>query len=407
MNTRRFITLTLLGASLTLLASACGEDHDHSDATAADTAIWEQIHEERSSGKADGGVECSGVIVPDQGNFNGRVTLTFDDGPNPETTPQVLDTLKAEGIQATFFINGRRVNSEASQALLQRILDEGHILANHSQSHSNFRELSLDSARTQVQKTDDIIAASGETRRYFRFPYGSSNCSTASMVRGDFGYAITGWHIDSADWCYASSTGGVGHCAASTFRWVPDQYRDDMVGYTLSQVRQNNGGILLFHDIHQNTANKLPSIIEGLRAGGYTFTNVDDVATYPKLNGVTPPFVGDLCAQDQDCAFVASGQEGQCLAFNSEVTGEDGASQIESFGFCTLKCQGFCPDSSGKAPTFCASLDEGATGNCLSKAGTRNEDCAAIPGTVAKEVERHIGDSSAAPSSAVVCYPQP
>ena len=63
----------------------------------------------------------------------------------------------------------------------------------------------------------------------------------AAHVR-DGGYTITGWHVDTADWCFASGTGGVGHCAKSTFKWVPDGFRSDMLGFTLSQVRKYNGG---------------------------------------------------------------------------------------------------------------------------------------------------------------------
>lgn len=402
---KRVAWLALLGA---VGLSACGEEaHDHEEVTDQTTAIWEQIHEERSSGKADGGVECSGVIVPDQGDFAGRVALTFDDGPNPATTPKVLDILKNEGIKATFFINGNRVRGDEEKAILQRILAEGHILANHSQSHKDFRtELTLDEARAQIARTDEIVAEAGEDQRYFRFPYGSSNCATASLAR-DFGYTITGWHIDSADWCYAAERGGVGHCHPRTFRWVPDQYRDDMVGYTLSQVRAKNGGVLLFHDIHQNTVDKLQPVIDGLRERGYTFTNVDDRAAFPLLNGVRPPFVGDACAEAADCAFVSNGVEGACYAFVSEDTGADAPATPATFGFCTLKCDGFCPDSAGKAPTFCASLDDGLTGSCLSKAGERNQGCAAIPGTAAKEVDRFIGASSAPPSTATVCFPAP
>ena len=129
--------------------------------------------------------------------------------------------------------------------------------------------------------------------------------------------------------------------------------------------------------------------------------NIDDTEVFPKLNGYVPPpapFTGDVCSSDDECGFVSGQATGACAAF--ALTGEE-----EVFGFCTVACEGFCEDKLGKAPTFCVSLDGGLTGSCVSQAGARNEACAAIPGTAPVEVERHIGASSASPSTATVCVP--
>lgn len=388
------------------LLAACGDEepHDHTNPTDETLALWDTAYDEAEqgrNGKADSG-RCSGVIVPDRDLFEKRVALTFDDGPNVATTPIILDYLKEKGIQGTFFINGRRVTGEAERAILKRILDEGHILANHSHAHKDLKKVSADELDTQVRKTHDIMVEAGEEGRWFRFPYGSSNCTTADFVRDEFGYTVAGWHVDSADWCFASSTGGVGHCAERTFRWVPDGFRDDMVGYTISQTKSQNGGILLFHDIHKNTADALPAIVEGLEAGGFTFVNIDDIATFPLLNGVEPParpFVGDVCASDADCDFADGETAGFCHAW----TTEDGS---ESHGFCSLKCDGFCPDMSGKASTFCTSLDEGATGSCVSFPDELNQQCRGIPGTVAADRDRFIESSGASARTANVCVPK-
>src|SRR5690606_37614106 len=103
---------------------ACGGE----DPTPDDIAAWEAAHEENESGKADDN-RCSGVIVPDRSGFGKKVALTFDDGPSPATTPDVLDILKERGIRAAFFINGNRVTSQEHRDLLDRIVSEGHILA--------------------------------------------------------------------------------------------------------------------------------------------------------------------------------------------------------------------------------------------------------------------------------------
>ena len=101
--------------------------------------------------------ECSGIFVPDRSGFAKRVALTFDDGPNPETTPKVLDILKARGIKATFLINGSRVSSDAARALLRREIEEGHLVGNHTQNHQNATELSEANFRSQVERTDEIL----------------------------------------------------------------------------------------------------------------------------------------------------------------------------------------------------------------------------------------------------------
>lgn len=374
-------SLLAIPALLALFASTgvgCADDHDHDE---------EQLSNEWNETYDLGQNPCSGYVVPDQGPFLGRVALTFDDGPNLDTTPQVLDILAAQGIKATFLINGKRVTSDAHRAVLQRMLDEGHIVGNHTQSHKNATKISIDEFSRQVEATDEIIRDLGIEPEYFRFPYGASNCDTANVVEG-FGYRNTGWHVDSGDWCYASSTGGTGHCAKSTFKHVPDQYRDDMAAYTMSQVNRAGGGIVLFHDIHAFTANSLEGIIQQLQAGGYTFVNIDDETVFPLLNGADPgPGVGDACTEAGECTHPLTTE---CFTNGTEL------------GVCTLDCAGYCD---GGDQTFCATVADGV-GKCVQKAYEGNEWCAAIPGTKAYEVPRHVGNSGVPAANASVCLPE-
>jgi peptidoglycan/xylan/chitin deacetylase (PgdA/CDA1 family) len=329
------------------------------------------------------------VNVPDKSGFHKKVALTFDDGPNLQTTPHVLDVLKEHGIHAAFLINGKRVTTDAHRALLDRMIREGHIIGNHTQDHQNATTLSESAFRSQVDKTDAVIRAAGVTPKYFRFPFGASSCNTAKIVRDDYGFVITGWHIDSADWCFAS---GGGSCPKSTFKYVADEYRNDMIGLTLSQVENTGGGIVLFHDIHPNTANNLDAILDRLEAEGFTFTTIDDTTTFPKLNSENPsalPFVGTTCQADEACAFT----DGYCLRGST------------TSGVCSQACEGYCPDSDGHAPTFCAAVNPSA-GACLPKAGLLNDDCKGLPGTAAVELDRFIGSSTAPATKATVCVPQ-
>ena len=378
---------TLLGFALFLFA--CGE-HEPSD---DEVAAWEQAWEEQASGKADG-ARCSGVLVPDRSGFGKRVALTFDDGPHPTTTPEILDTLARHGIRATFFINGSRVTSDATRAIVQRIVREGHILANHTQEHRQMTTLGAGAASRQIELTHAIIGEVTQPR-YFRFPFGASNCSTAELVRS-FGLTVTGWHVDSADWCYASAQGGVGFCDPRTFAHVPDAMRSDMVGFTMQQTRSRAGGILLFHDIHANTASHLEPIIEQLVGEGFEFTNIDDLSTFPLLNEADDlhGWIGDACSVDDDvCAFDTSAGSGRCHTWGDE------------FGYCTAPCEGPCPDKSGTAPTFCTSLDGGISGSCVPQASPLNASCSTIPGTAAVVRERFVGVSGASAATATVCVP--
>ena len=266
-----------------LTTSAClapSDDHAEEDAS-----LFEQAHEDNLLEPKTDGTDCSGVRVPDRSGFAKRIALTFDDGPNPATTPQVIEVLKAHRAPATFFTNGSKYSSDAARALAAQIAaDDDFVLANHSQNHKNLAEQSSASVTSEIERTDSLIRAAGETPRYFRFPFGSSTCLTKTIVT-QHNYVVTGWHIDSADWCYAA---GSGVCNKSTFKFVPDAVRDSMLGYVLTQARSTGGGILLFHDIHANTARSLDAVLTALEGDGFSFVRIDDESVFPRLHGQAP-----------------------------------------------------------------------------------------------------------------------
>ncbi len=371
--------------SLSLFVVGC-QDHDH-DHMVEDAEGYSEAFEELSIGKADG-AGCSGVTTPDQSGFGNQIALTFDDGPHPNNTPRVLDILKDEGIQATFFINGNKVNA-ATRPILQRIIDEGHILANHSQSHQKLSSQRLSTVRNEVRATHDVIRDYA-TPEFFRFPYGASTCDTASIVRDEFGQTVTGWNVDTGDWCFAPDDG---YCPPNRFQHVPNGFRSDMVGWTMHQVNQKGGGIVLMHDVHDFTAETLPEMISRMRGDGYTFTNLDDEETFPLLNGVTLPWVGDTCEGDDDCGIGAN-YDGVCdlPEYASEAT-------------CTLECEGLCPDR-GNDTTFCVSLDGGDTGTCVLQAKVTNDNCDDFDHLVMETRERYVGESGVAATLSRVCVPR-
>jgi peptidoglycan/xylan/chitin deacetylase (PgdA/CDA1 family) len=306
----------------------------------------------------------------------------------------VLAILAAHHAKGTFFINGKNVTSDAHRQLLAQMVADGHIIGNHSQHHLDLKTVDAATLASEVDATSQVLAATGEQPGYFRFPFGSAGCSQVAAVRAK-GYAVVGWHIDSADWCYNSPTGGVGTCDPRTFKWVDDQYRNDIIGNVLSQARASDGGVLLFHDIHAYTVSRLDEILTALENDGFSIVLVSDPETFPLLNGAKPadqPWVGTPCSKDADCAFTVNGEKGTCYTFGSN-------------GFCTYACNGTCQDRAGKSVTFCTSLD-GQSGMCVAKSSALNQSCAGIPGTAEVSSDRFIGQSSSSAASAIVCLPQ-
>ena len=378
----------VLAALVSLVSvTGCVDDTcDSEDSCTDDTALFEAAYDEALQPGKEDGTDCSGVRVPDRTGFAKRIALTFDDGPNPATTPKVIQVLKAHHAPATFFTNGSRYAAPGAKALAAQIAaDPDYLLANHTQNHLNLGQQTAAKVASEIDRTDALIREAGESPKYLRFPFGSSTCSSMKQAR-DRGYIVTGWHIDSADWCYAA---GGGVCKKSTFKYVPDEMRGDMKAYVLSQVRANNGGVMLMHDIHQSTADHLDEILTTLEAQGYTFVRLDDMAAWPRLHGTTPgplPFIGTACMTNAQCGFTG----GRCHAA----------------GFCTKTCAGSCPDQAGAAPTFCITETSRTEGICVSKAATQNTQCTALPGTVKRDAARFVGGSGAAAATATVCAPR-
>lgn len=335
-RTSAFRAHPLLAVGLLPLAACAtagrADDHDGK----SDSELFEDAFTENQNPKGDSAT-CSGVVVPDRGPFGKKVALTFDDGPNPTTTRKVIQTLREHGAEATFFINGRRVDSADTRALEVEIAgDPNFILANHTWSHPDMRTLSAADRALEIDRTTEVITAAGEPPTFFRFPFGASTCETAEEVRAR-GYVITGWHVDTADWCFQA---GGGVCPEETFKHVPDEFRDDMVAWTMSQVRARQGGIVLFHDIHSNTANTLDAVLDAMEAEGFSFVGLDDVAVFPKLNAGRGEFIGEACDENQDCVFAG----GFCLAAEGGV------------GRCTQSCTTSCPDLAAHPVTRCVML---------------------------------------------------
>lgn len=124
--------------------------------------------------------------------------LTFDDGPHPEYTPEILDTLARYDVRATFFVCGEM--ADFNRDLLSRMADEGHVVGNHTWSHPLLTTLSRRRVRSEMERTSEVIdKAYGEPPRWFRAPYGAWN-RNAFRLGAELGMEPLAWTVDTLDW---------------------------------------------------------------------------------------------------------------------------------------------------------------------------------------------------------------
>lgn len=338
--------------------------------------------------------DCSGMDPADPPPLGKRVALTFDDGPNPTTTPVIMDILRQYNIPATFFVLGMNVEDSRNWDIIEEMVaDPLFDIGNHSWDHADQTSISFSAHKEQVDTTNDLLSTFGVTPIYFRFPYGVSSCATADNIRSR-GMHVTGWHIDTGDWCYAAY-GNIGECTREDYWRIPEEYATDMLGYTMEQLARYDGGIVLYHDIHEYTANELETTLDAMIDAGYTFVSLNDVASWPNLNGDSPadlPFVGEACRTDNDQCWV--------VEFDAWCEPTDAGS---TNGICTLACEGFCLDRDGAATTFCVTPATGNMGQCTSRSSALNNCCASLPGTTSATMNRFVGESGVSEASYEAC----
>lgn len=199
------------------------------------------------------------------------LALTFDDGPDPQWTPKILDILKAKGIKATFFMIGS--SAVANPDLVRRIRAEGHEIGNHSFTHPNMAH--VDEGRVQLELTATDRALESIIDRQitlFRPPYNADSEPDSYgeilpiAVASRLGYTTAGESIDPNDWNLTRPDPNGG-----SHRLRPDE----IVSSVLAQA--NQGHAVLLHDAggdRSATVAALPTLIDALRARGYALTTI-------------------------------------------------------------------------------------------------------------------------------------
>ena len=226
-----------------------------------------------------------------------KVALTFDDGPDPDWTPKILDVLKREHAPATFFLIG--IQTDKFSGLAKRIYNEGHTIGNHTFTHPDVSNISNRHMKVELNLTERLFASLvGVRATLLRPPYAiDEEPDTADQVRPleqaqDMGYTTVGNRIDPNDW---SSN--------------PHHSAEQITSYVLAHLPPCNandprcGNIVLLHDGGGNraeTVRALPMIIEGIRARGYEIAPVYELLGKTRADVMSPLPTGQRWAARLD-----------------------------------------------------------------------------------------------------------
>lgn len=179
-----------------------------------------------------------------------KVALTFDDGPHPVYTLQLLDGLNERGVHATFFVVGK--NILGNEALLKRMETEGHLIGNHTYSHVKLSELDIARACAEVEKTNALICeVTGKEPEFIRPPFGEWK----KAMECSFEMIPVLWDVDPLDWTTKNT-------ALVVERVLKDT---------------KPGNIILLHDYYQSSVDAALEIVDTLTQRGYEFVTVDEL----------------------------------------------------------------------------------------------------------------------------------
>lgn len=213
------------------------------------------------------------------------VLLTFDDGPHPRYTDEILEILKRYQAPAVFFELGRNLGSvDASgkvrpgpgSEVAKRVLAAGHPIANHSFSHGVMSKFELAKVRQEASSTEALLDAAGrDGQALFRFPYGARNDAALGAIEA-LKLRSMMWNVDSLDWS--------------------DPIPKSIAARVLGELGRQQRGIVLFHDIHARTVEALPLVLDQLKAEGYRFAAWKDgkivAAEAPAAEATAPDLAG-------------------------------------------------------------------------------------------------------------------
>lgn len=184
------------------------------------------------------------------------IALTFDDGPHPKETNEILDILNKYNVKATFFVVGKHCNWYSKP--LVRAAKEGHEIGNHTFTHPDISNLSCDDIKKEIKDCEDTVyKITGIRPTLFRPPFGSYNQKELGQVAKECGYKIVLWTtVDAKDWKNPP----------------PSEISSVIINKAI------NGDIILLHDYGtENTVKALDIIIPAMIENGYKFVTVSEL----------------------------------------------------------------------------------------------------------------------------------
>lgn len=194
----------------------------------------------------------SGAIEKEmiKGEQTKKVALTFDDGPHPSYTEQLLDGLKKRGVKATFFVTGEHASLHPD--IIERMVKEGHLIGNHTYSHMQLNAANLEAYKNELKKTNEVLREiTGEDVLYVRPPYGTWDKS----LETELNMFPVFWSVDPLDWCSTNASG--------------------ITSKVVNEVEEND--IILMHDYFETSVTAALDVVDELLAEGYAFVTVEEL----------------------------------------------------------------------------------------------------------------------------------
>lgn len=185
----------------------------------------------------------------DGSGVKGMVAFTFDDGPNAETTPQVIEALQKHDVPATFFIVTRRLVgrlAEKNRAMLEKEIAGGFTIGSHTVSHTNLRTVSTKANHREIEQSLRVLSKQADHPiGLFRAPYGAIDERGREILRKR-GLTEVKWSIDSIDW--------------------HERDGEKLRRRAIATILRQNGGVVLMHDVKEVTARSLELLLDDLEA---------------------------------------------------------------------------------------------------------------------------------------------
>lgn len=188
--------------------------------------------------------------LPEQNQEKKKIAITFDDGPHPEYTEQLLDGLKERGVKATFFVTGE--NAELHPDIIKRMSEEGHLIGNHTYSHIQLKDSNREEFKEELLKTNEIITGiTGKEVLYVRPPYGIWD----KAFEKELNMFPVLWTIDPLDWCSTDAAG--------------------ITRKVVSKAEEND--IILMHDYYASSVTAALAVVDELQKEGFEFVTVEEI----------------------------------------------------------------------------------------------------------------------------------